>query len=87
MFGLTTKINGFVLTRDSVIWFYGKLVGLAGLVLNGTIDAKSLGLSEKQQHLLMMVCGAIMAFSAQQSASSLPSKADAERVTLPVKEQ
>lgn len=86
MFGLTRKIDGFVLTRDSWIWFYTKLVSFAGLVVSGVIDAKSLGLTEKQQHVLMMICGAVMAFAAQQSTSNLPSKSDADKVTLPVKE-
>lgn len=87
MFGLTTKINGFVLTRDSAWWFWGKAVGIAGLVVSGAIDPASLGLSDKQRHIVMGVAAAIMTLSAQMSNSTLPSKKDADKVTVPVKEQ
>ena len=87
MFGLTTRINGFVLTRDSWIFFYGKLVGVAGLVASGTIQPATLGLSDRQAKLVMGICAAITTISAQFASSSLPSKADAQKVTLPVKEQ
>lgn len=86
MFGLTTKISGFVLTRDSWLWWWGKVVGAAGMVVSGAIQPASLGLSEKQTHVLMGVCAAVLAFSAQYSTSTLPSKADADKVSLPVKE-
>lgn len=86
MFGLTTKISGFVLTRDSWLFFWGKLVGMAGLVASGAIQPASLGLSEKQAHVVMGVCAAVLAISAQFSTSGLPSKADANKVSLPVKE-
>lgn len=86
MFGLTTKINGFVLTRDSWIFWWGKAVGVAGLIASGAISPAALGLSEKQQHVLMGICAAVMTLSAQLSTSSLPGKADADKVTLPVKE-
>lgn len=87
MFGLTTKINGFVLTRDSWIWFWGKIVGVAGLVVSGAIQPATLGLTEKQAHVAMGFCAAVMTISAQLATSTLPSKADADKVTLPVKEQ
>lgn len=87
MFGLTTKINGFVLTRDSWLWFTGKVVGIAGLVASGAIQPASLGLSDKQAHLVMGVSAAIMTLSAQFASSGLPSKADADKVSLPIKEQ
>lgn len=87
MFGLTTKISGFVLTRDSWLFFWGKIAGIAGLVVSGAINPASLGLTDKQQHVVMGICAAIMAMSAQFASSGLPSKADAEKVTLPVQEQ
>lgn len=86
MFGLTTKIHGFVLTRDSWLWFTGKAVGIAGLVLSGAIDPAALGMSDKQRHIVMGIAAAIMTLSAQFATSSLPSKADAEKVTTPAKE-
>lgn len=87
MFGLTTKINGFVLTRDSWLWWWGKIVGVAGLVTSGAIQPASLGLSDKQAHILMGVCAAIATLSAQFASSNLPSKADAQKVSLPIREQ
>lgn len=86
MFGLTKKIDGFVLTRDSWLFFWGKLVGVAGLVVSGAIQPGSLGLSEKQAHVVMVACAVVMTLSAQFSRSTLPAKADADRVTLPIKE-
>lgn len=87
MFGLTTKINGFVLTRDSWLWFWTRLVGIAGLVASGSLDPASLGLSDKQRHLVMGISAAIMAVSSQFASSGLPSKADAQKVSLPIREQ
>lgn len=82
MFGLTTKIRGFVLTRDSYIWFWGKVVGLAGLVVSGAIQPATLGLSDKQARVVMGVCAAVMTISAKLATSPLPSKADAQKVTV-----
>lgn len=87
MFGLTTRINGFVLTRDSWLWFWTRLVGIAGLIASGTLDPANLGLTDKQRHLVMGISAAIMALSSQFASSNLPSKADAEKVSLPIKEQ
>lgn len=87
MFGLTTKISGFVLTRDSWIWFWGKLVGVAGLVVSGAIQPATLGLTERQAHVVMGLCATVMTVSAQLATSRLPSKADADKVSLPLKEQ
>lgn len=81
MFG-QTRIAGFVLTRDSWLFFWGKLVGVAGLVVSGAIQPATLGLSERQAHAVMGLCAAVTAVSAQFATSSLPSKADAEKVKL-----
>lgn len=86
MFGYTPKIGGFILTRDSWIWFYGKIAGIAGLVASGVIKPDSLGLSDRQSHVVMGICAAIGVISAQFASSGLPSKSDAEKVSLPVKE-
>lgn len=86
MFGLTTKINGFVLTRDSWIFWWGKIVGVAGLIVSGAIQPASLGLSDKQAHVVMGISAAVMALSAQFATSTLPSKADAQKIAAPVKE-
>lgn len=75
------KIAGFILTRDSWIWAWSKVIGLAGLIVSGVIDPKKLGLSENQHHAVMMACAAILSLSAQLSTSALPSKADAQKVT------
>lgn len=82
----STKLSGFVLTRDSWIFWWGRLVGVAGLIASGAIDPSSLGLSDKQKHLVMGICAAIGVLSAQFSSSSLPSKADAQKVSAPSKE-
>jgi len=63
------------------MWFWGRFVGVAGLIASGAIDPATLGLSEKQKHVLMGVCAAIGIISAQFASSNLPSKTDAEKVT------
>lgn len=80
------KIAGFILTRDSYIWFWGKVVGIAGLVVSGAINPSTLGLTDKQQHVLMGLCAAVMTISAQMATSDLPGKADAAKISLPVQE-
>lgn len=80
------KLRGFVLTRDSWIWFWGQVVGAAGFALSGAVNVHALGLTDGQEHVLMGVCAAVLAFSARQASSALPGKADADKVTLPVKE-
>ncbi len=86
LFGVT-PIAGFVLTRDSWLWFWTRLVGIAGLIVSGALDPASLGLSDKQRHVVMGISAVIMALSSQFASSHLPSKADADKVSLPVKEQ
>jgi hypothetical protein len=80
------KIGGFILTRDSWWFFWGKLVGAATAIVTGAFDAKTLGLTDKQQHTVMLVAGAIVALSAQLATSALPGKSDADKVSLPVKD-
>ncbi len=81
-----TRIPGFVLTRDSWVWFWGKAISIAGLIVSGAIQPASLGLSDKQAKVVMGISAALLAISAQLSTSALPGKADADKVTLPVKE-
>ena len=81
-----TRIPGFVLTRDSWIWFWSKAISIAGLVVSGAIQPASLGLTDKQAHIAMGISAALLAIAAQFSTSALPGKADADKVTLPVKE-
>ena len=78
MFG--TKITGFVLTRDSALWTWAKVLGLASAVTTGVIDPAVFGLNERQKHLVMVACGVIVALAAQLSTSPLPSKVDAAKV-------
>lgn len=80
MFGLTTKIQGFVLTRDSWLWTYAKVLGLASAITTGAIDPASFGLTAKQKQIVMVVCGVIVTVAAQLSTSPLPSKVDAAKV-------
>lgn len=84
MFG--HKLTGYVLTRDSAWFLWGRLVGAAGFITAGGFDPKTLGLTDKQAHVVMAFCAAILAASAQFSSSNLPSKADAMKVSLPLKE-
>jgi len=83
MFGLTTKISGFVLTRDSAWLLWGKIVSIAGLVTAGVIQPAALGLNDKQAKLLMGVCGTIAIVAAKLSSSPLPGQADAAKVSAP----
>lgn len=92
MFGLTTKINGFILTRDSAIWLWGRIVGLGALVGAvmadpgfGALDVTSV-ISSAHLHQIQVAAAIVSLVSAQMSNSKLPSKADADKVTLPVKE-
>lgn len=68
------------MTRDSLMWVVGKVVGAAGLLVTGVIDPARLGLTDKQAHTLMVVAGAIWYVSGQLSTSPLGTKADAQTV-------
>lgn len=71
---MTNILTRWGLTRDSLILVWTKVASLAGLVVTGVLDPSVLGLSEKQKHTLMVVCGAIAYVSGQLSTSSLPGK-------------
>ncbi len=92
MFGLTTKIHGFILTRDSAWWLWGKIVGGATLVVTTAADPTfalldlSWLISPVHMHQLQAVAGLIALLSAKMANSPLPSKADAQKVTLPIQE-
>lgn len=75
------KICGFILTRESAWLVWTRLLGIAGLVVSGTINPASLGLSEKQAHLLMGLCAACLAIGAQLSNSPLPGQKNVEKAT------
>lgn len=75
------KIGGFILTRDSLILLWTKIVTVAGLVSMGLIDPAALGLSPAQAKSIAAICGAIAVLAAHLSNSPLPSKADADKVT------
>lgn len=93
MFGLTTKINGYILTRDSAWLLWGKIVGAAGVVATTIADPTfklidvSWLISDLHLHQLQGVAGLILVIAAKLSTSPLPSKADAQKVSLPIKEQ
>ena len=80
------KIGGFILTRDSWWWFWGKLVGAAMAITTGAFDARTLGLTYKQQHTLNLEAGPNVAIIAQKPNTALPGKSDADKVSLPVKD-
>lgn len=93
MFGLTTKIHGFILTRDSAWFLWGRIVGIAALIATtasdsnfGLIDLTWL-ISPLHLHQIQALAALVTYVSAQLSRSSLPSKADAEKVSLPLQEQ
>jgi hypothetical protein len=60
------------MNRDHVALFWGQLAGIAGLIVSGTVDLSALGLSEKHQHVAMVVCGVIAAVSGRLATSPLP---------------
>jgi uncharacterized membrane protein SirB2 len=69
------KIGPFVLTRDSALWFWTKLVGVAALVAGGIIKPEKLGFSERWSHLVMVGAAGILYLAGQLSTSALPGKA------------
>ncbi len=87
------KIRGFILTRDSYIFLWGKIVGAALLITSTLADPTfaaldlSAVISPLHLHQLQAIAGAVTVISAQLSKSALPGKADADKVSLPVKEQ
>ncbi len=93
MFGLTTKIHGYILTRDSAWLLWGKIVGAAGVIVTTATDPTfslidvSWLISPLRLHQMQAFSALILFISAKLSNSPLPSKADAQRVSLPVKEQ
>lgn len=62
------------ISRDDAIWFYGKLVSVAGLVVTGAFDPAMLGISANSAAYVKGACTVILAVSAQMSTSSLPGK-------------
>lgn len=62
------------ITRDSGLWFWSKVVSLAGLVVSGTLDLSALGLNDHQRHVVTIVCGAVAYLAGQMSTSALPGK-------------
>lgn len=93
MFGLTRQIPGFILTRDSAWWLWGRIVGIATLVAATAADPTfnlidlSWLISPLHLHQLQAAAALVTYVSAQLSTSSLPGKADADKVSLPVKDQ
>lgn len=75
------KICGFILTRESAWLIWTRVVGIAGLIVGGSINPASLGLSEKQAHVLMGVSAAVLAVGAQLSSSPLPGQKNVEKAT------
>jgi membrane-associated phospholipid phosphatase len=65
-------LTSFGLTRDSALFLWTKIASLAAMVVTGAIDPAALGLTDKQQHIAMVVCGVIAYLSGQLSTSSLP---------------
>lgn len=63
------------MTRDHAVWLWGRVVGLAGLVVSGAIDPAAFGLSDTQRHAVMAVCALVAYLSGQMSTSPLPGKA------------
>lgn len=61
-------------TRDSLGWLWLKVAAAAGLVINGTINPATLGLSEGQSRAVMAACAVIAYLSGQMSTSPLPGK-------------
>lgn len=62
------------ISRDDAIWFYGKLVSVAGLIVTGAFDPAVLGISANSAAFIKGVCTVILAVSAQMSTSSLPGR-------------
>jgi hypothetical protein len=62
------------ITRDSVWWFVGQIVGLCSLVAAGVIDPRALGMSDQQAKVAMMICGAVAVLSGKMATSPLPGK-------------
>jgi len=71
---MTNPLAKLGLTRDSAIWLWTKLLGLAGLVVAGAIDPARLGLSDGHAHVVMALCAALLYLGGQLSTSSLPGK-------------
>lgn len=93
MFGLTTKIHGYILTRDSLWILWGKIVGGATVIATTLADPTfklidvAWLISDLRLHQLQALSALILVISAKLSNSPLPSKSDADKVSLPVKEQ
>jgi hypothetical protein len=71
---MTNVLTRMGLTRDSALFLWTKVASLSGLVVTGVLDPSMLGLTDRQKHTLMVVCGAIAYVSGQLSTSQLPAK-------------
>lgn len=87
------RIAGFILTRDSWIWFWTQIVGGFALIASTLsdpsfqlIDSSAL-ITPINMHKLQVMALLVTWFSAKMSTSALPGKTDADKVSLPAKEQ
>lgn len=76
---ITNVLTNLGITRDSVLWFWGKLVGLVVLItaLGGETAYAQYGISPKWFHVIQLLAAWLMIFSAQQSTSNLNAKKSA----------
>lgn len=75
---LTNLLMSLGLTRDSGVWFWGRVVAIAALVSSGAIDLPWIGdylgvhISETAIHWITAICVVVLWFSGKFDASPLP---------------
>lgn len=73
---ITNVLTTLGITRDSVLWFWGKLGGLIVLfaALGGEVAQSQYGIPSKWFHVIQLLAAWLVFFSAQQSTSNLQGK-------------
>jgi hypothetical protein len=72
---LTQWLVSLGLTRDSLLWFWGRLVSGAVLIFSGLVPLDGY-LSPNSQRVLRVMAAVVLWFSGKWDTSPLPSKAE-----------
>jgi hypothetical protein len=71
---ITSYLTSLGLTRDSALWFYGKIAGAILFLASIGAEATNYGIPSKWLHVIQIAAMWITYFSAQQSTSQLNGK-------------
>lgn len=69
---LTTFLINLGLTRDSVTWFWSRVVSLALVISSGVFDLSQYGVTDREMHMVSLVSALVLFFAGKYDSSPLP---------------